>query len=76
MARKKKEKKTMVIGSMVINVDQEVDQDGPDRYDVTTLEGKPFWPRCTFQRPTAAVPWEQPLTLLIQRWPNEPLRRQ
>lgn len=44
MARKKKEKKTMVIGSMVIALDQEL-EDRPDKYEEHTLEGKPFFPR-------------------------------
>jgi len=45
MARKKKEKKTMVIGSIVVNIDTDVDLGSGDTYAVYRSDDKPFFPR-------------------------------
>jgi len=45
MGRRKKEKKVMVIGSMVVSVDADVDLGAGNNYETTDLDGKPFLPK-------------------------------
>lgn len=45
MPRKKKDRKVMVIGSMVVSVDADADIGAGDNYEITKITGKPWLPK-------------------------------